>query len=107
MTTPLRTPTTATCTHDVIQTWGDGTTAVMWACANPDCRLRFYPACRECVDVGHRNIVHEARAPLDVERLRSAIDAALHELGVPQPRYPAPVANAVDILRAALEEPTP
>ena len=53
----------------------------------------------------------EARASLDVDRLRAAIDAALHELGVPGPGYPAPVANAVDILRAALraalEEPTP
>lgn len=29
-----------------------------------------------------------------------AIDMALHELGVPGPDYPAPVANAVRILRA-------
>ena len=65
-----RTPTTAACPHDVIETWGDGVTAVIWACANPDCRLRFYPACRECVDVGHRNIVHEARASLDVLNAR-------------------------------------
>jgi len=61
------------CTHEVIQTWGDGTTAVMWACAAEDCSLRFYPACRECVDVGHRNIVHEARAPLDRIALATAI----------------------------------
>ena len=78
MTTPPRTPTTAACPHDVIETWGDGATAVMWACANPDCRLRFYPACRECVDVGHRNIVHEARASLEaeIERLRRIETAA-------------------------------
>lgn len=30
----------------------------MWACH--DCKLRFYPACRTCVDVGHRNVVHPA-----------------------------------------------
>lgn len=36
------------------------------------------------------------------EGLREAIRAALNELGVPGPGYPAPVANAVDILRAAL-----
>jgi hypothetical protein len=38
------------------------------------------------------------------EKLRRAIDAALHELGVPGPEYPVPVANAVGILRKALEE---
>ena len=38
------------------------------------------------------------------EGLRAAIDAALHELGEPGPGYPAPVANAVDILRAALRD---
>lgn len=32
------------------------------------------------------------------ERLRGAIDKALHELGVPDESYPAPVANAVRIL---------
>lgn len=38
----------------------------------------------------------------DRPSLRDAIHAALNELGVPQPGYPAPVANAVEILRAAL-----
>ena len=36
-------------------------------------------------------------------RLRVAIQAALNELGVPDEGYPAPVANAVDILGTALE----
>lgn len=43
-----------------------------------------------------------------IARMTLAIDAALHELGMPGPGYPAPVANAVDILRVALastEEP--
>lgn len=39
--------------------------------------------------------------------LVTAIDKALHELGVPNDGYPAPVANAVDILRAALGGSTP
>jgi hypothetical protein len=42
---------------------------------------------------------HEALVA-EIETLRSAIDAALNELGVPQPDYPAPVANAVAILAA-------
>ena len=40
--------------------------------------------------------------------LVEAIDKALHELGIPQHGYPAPVANAVGILQdalAAAEEP--
>ena len=41
------------------------------------------------------------------EGLREAIDAALHELGEPGPGYPAPVANAVDILRAAIRDTGP
>jgi len=36
-------------------------------------------------------------------RMRTAMTAALRELGVPTIGYPAPVANAVDILEAALE----
>jgi hypothetical protein len=44
-------------------------------------------------------------APIDPppEALRVAAQAALDELGVPDDTYPAPVANAVAILRAALE----
>lgn len=55
--TALRDP--ATCAHIVITTFGDGENGPsLWACE--DCRLRFYPACRTCVDVGHRNIEHPA-----------------------------------------------
>lgn len=36
------------------------------------------------------------------DRLRQAIRAAANELGVAQPDYPAPVANACNILLAAL-----
>jgi hypothetical protein len=44
----------------------------------------------------------------EIVRLRRAIDAALHELGVPNDNYPAPVANAVTLLQAALNaEDTP
>jgi len=105
-----RTPSTAACTHEVIQTWGDGTTAVMWSCAAPDCRLRFYPACRECVDIGHRNIVHEARAPLDVERLREAAQEfydAITEADATVKTGTQRWLQAEAALRAALEEPTP
>jgi hypothetical protein len=44
----------------------------------------------------------EARA--EIERLRAAMEAAQNELGVPGDNYPAPVANAVEILRTALED---
>jgi len=40
----------------------------------------------------------------EIARLRYLIDAALHELGEPQTAYPAPVANAIFILRGALKE---
>jgi len=111
-----RTPTTAAlvCTHEVIQTWGDGTTAVMWACADPDCRLRFYPACRECVDIGHRTIVHEARAEpraegLDVERLARALYVIWPNDNQwdAQPVWFREKADAIAREYAALEEPTP
>lgn len=38
----------------------------------------------------------------EAQRFREAMLAALDELGVPGPGYPAPVANAVGILRHAL-----
>lgn len=38
----------------------------------------------------------------EVWRLRGALIAAQRELGVPQPGYPMPVANAAEIIRAAL-----
>lgn len=34
--------------------------------------------------------------------LRQGIEAALNELGIPQPGYPAPVSNAVKLLQDAL-----
>jgi hypothetical protein len=48
--------------------------------------------------------LHDVSEAAGVRLLREAIDAALHELGVPGEGYPAPVANAVDILRAASDE---
>ena len=45
-----------------------------------------------------------AETPGELADLRTAIRAALCELGEPQPGYPAPVANAVEILRAALQD---
>lgn len=51
------------CPHSEIMTmrgenYGVGPDVVLWACR--ECRLRFYPACSVCVDVGHRNVVHPA-----------------------------------------------
>ena len=42
--------------------------------------------------------------PFDAEnaRLRGALQSIMNELGVPQPGYPQPVANAYEIARAAL-----
>ncbi len=46
----------ADCAHVSIRTlFDDVGQPVLWACANPDCSLRFYPACPTCVTVGHRN----------------------------------------------------
>jgi chromosome segregation ATPase len=39
---------------------------------------------------------------LELAEAREAIDKAAHELGVPQPGYIAPVANAATVLRAYL-----
>lgn len=44
---------------------------------------------------------------LKYDALHDAVQRALNELGVPQPGYPQPVANAVDILRAALARAQP
>lgn len=45
------------------------------------------------------------RAEAEVVRLRLAAQGALNELGVPSDEYPAPVANAVQILSNALLGP--
>ena len=50
----------APCGHDRIVTYRGGGVSI-WACAG--CSLRFYPACRTCVDVGHRNVEHPAADP--------------------------------------------
>src|SRR5690349_8763007 len=52
----------------------------------------------------HTHATPERADPVSTEGLREAIDVALHELGEPGPGYPAPVANAVAILRAALRD---
>jgi hypothetical protein len=48
---------------------------------------------------------------IDAERQRDRLAEALlsikNELGVPQPEYPAPVANAVKIANEALQSLTP
>lgn len=45
------------CKHLLVHAWTDPDgVPVAWSC--DFCQLRFYPACRECVDVGHRNVVH-------------------------------------------------
>ena len=51
-----------------IVVYADNGPGRMWACAK--CGIRFYPACRTCVDVGHRNETHPEQdtppaAPLD------------------------------------------
>lgn len=46
----------ATCDHHWVQTWSGNRAGRLWACG--DCKLRFYPACRTCVEVGHRNVDH-------------------------------------------------
>ena len=47
---------------------------------------------------------HERLAALATENqaMRGYVVAALRELGIPGPNYPAPVANAVDLLNLAL-----
>ena len=48
-------------------------------------------------------MVYEARDQRD--RLADALRSIKNELGVPQPEYPAPVANAVKIADEALNQP--
>ncbi len=56
------------CRHGSIVTYAisDGGNERIWACA--DCMLRFYPACRVCVDVGHRNEEHVGRSWREASR---------------------------------------
>ncbi len=60
-----------TCRHDSITVYHDidGGPGRMWACAG--CGVRLYPACRICIDVGHRGEEHVEPA-LDVERQPAA-----------------------------------
>ena len=41
-------------------------------------------------------------AEAEVARLREAIDISIHNIGVPSPEYPAPIAHAYEVLTAAL-----
>jgi hypothetical protein len=51
-----------TCGHHTIVAYATvGEPPAVWACQ--DCALRFYPACRTCVDVGHRNVDHVPFSP--------------------------------------------
>jgi hypothetical protein len=68
-----------------------------WAVGTPDWTLAECP--RE--DVARFIALAPDLARL-VEELGGALEAALQELGVPGEGYPAPVANAVEILKVAL-----
>ena len=50
----------------------------------------------------HRVLLADARLIAAAPELLAALKAITDELGVPQPGYPAPVANAVAIARAAI-----
>ena len=67
------------CHHLSIQTYtfDDGEPA-LWACN--DCQLRFYPACKKCISIGHRGVEHTT---LD-DGLRAALEEAM-DVGI----YPA------------------
>jgi len=129
MTTPPRTPTTATlghrdvCTVDVPAAWHE-----KWPCL-PDERHTFPPSATHCfcgalrrppVDVVEVTLFTpaEARAPLDVERLARALPKVMTQeecdevyavgtnpLDVPYEWFTTPRELATDIL-SALEEPT-
>lgn len=63
--------TQAVCDHPTIRRWQAGVIGApdliqVWACE--DCRVRFYPACASCVDIGHRDGVH----PPTLDEPRSA-----------------------------------
>lgn len=47
-------------------------------------------------------MIESKRVSEDLVRVRALIARALSELGVPGPDYPAPVANAVEILKGAM-----
>jgi hypothetical protein len=47
---------------------------------------------------------HLVNARSSIELAMVTVEAALSELGVPDEHYPAPVANAVTLLRAALDD---
>ena len=52
---------------------------------------------------GDHQWVKKSEAVQRLDDLQTAIRNALNELGIPGPDYPAPVTNAVAILRKALE----
>lgn len=67
-------PLTLECGHPRVLRWADESGEVrLWACE--DCRRRFYPACPECVDVGHRDETH----PDAARAVPSGLDAAWAE----------------------------
>lgn len=61
---------------------------------------------KHCPLEANRNDLPKGESPVDVAvrvmgRMADGIDQALHELGVPGEGYPAPVANAVELLKRA------
>ena len=54
------------------------------------------------VDDGQSDYVANARLIAAAPELLAALKAITDELGVPDPGYPAPVANAAEIARAAI-----
>jgi len=74
---PLMARTPENCGHQRLERFTPPDEAfALWACG--DCKLRFYPACPTCVEVGHRNVVH----PLDAERAARAEPGLRERLAV-------------------------
>lgn len=90
------------CEHRAIETYCDPRgTPVAWACDN--CRRRFYPACSECVSIGHRGECDHLS-----ERVRR-LEEALRDIAEMSPNWLEPDAVGESekrksvIARAALE----
>lgn len=81
-----------------------------WAKIKPETlKVMFEALLREVKLLGIETKQNELTDAMDVKdcmkeivRLRKAIQAASNEIGVPQPEYPAPIANASQILTDAL-----
>lgn len=68
-----------------------------------DAREHFRSLHGDYMETAKPTIIRLAWCLDEIDKLREALTRVMQELGVPQPGYPMPVANAYEVAQAALD----